>query len=272
MIVKYVFQIYASKIITHITNISYLSKNKMINNILLLRLSLMKKILCFLLLILAQLMSATSFASQSYTFDKEYIEQLGRDTIEKAFNITATDKLKISIHPLDPRIKVKPCSIPLTSNIPQKSYSRNVNIKISCVGTKPWHIFLSANIQIYTQVLTATTSIGRGSILDDTNTAIVEVPQQRVRGKVASSIKAIHGARAQRTITKGNPIYLKQICLVCKGEETIIIAKSDSFSIKSTGTPLNNASLGEQVRIKNENSGRIVSGRVSAVNTVIINL
>jgi flagella basal body P-ring formation protein FlgA len=51
-----------------------------------------------------------------------------------------------------------------------------------------------------------------------------------------------------------------------------IIAKSDSFEIKSFGVALDDGSLGEIISVRNKQSGRIVQGQVSAINQVVINL
>jgi len=42
--------------------------------------------------------------------------------------------------------------------------------------------------------------------------------------------------------------------------------------IKTAGVALTNGSQGEQVKIKNTKSGRVINARVQAVNKVVINL
>jgi flagella basal body P-ring formation protein FlgA len=51
-----------------------------------------------------------------------------------------------------------------------------------------------------------------------------------------------------------------------------IIAKSANFNIKTAGVALQNASFGEQVKVKNTRSGRTITAQVKAINQVIINL
>jgi flagella basal body P-ring formation protein FlgA len=64
----------------------------------------------------------------------------------------------------------------------------------------------------------------------------------------------------------------RNICLVCKGESVTIIAKSNDFMIKTIGKALSDGSKGEEVKVRNSKSGRIINARVESVNKVIINL
>jgi len=80
------------------------------------------------------------------------------------------------------------------------------------------------------------------------------------------------GSKAKRKISKGRAITRKNICMVCKGDNVSIIAHSKHFVIKTLGVALSNGSLGDQIRIKNVRSGKIISAKVKAINKVVINL
>ena len=80
------------------------------------------------------------------------------------------------------------------------------------------------------------------------------------------------GVRTKRNLSQGSVITNKNTCFVCKDEPVNIIAKSDSFEIKSFGVALDDGSLGEIISVRNKQSGRIVQGQVSAINQVVINL
>ena len=71
---------------------------------------------------------------------------------------------------------------------------------------------------------------------------------------------------------KDSAIYSNNVCIVCKGEMVTILANSSSFQIKTNGTALSDGTVGEQVRIKNNRSGKVISARVKAINKVVINL
>lgn len=205
-------------------------------------------------------------------FDHEYIEQFAKDFVENNHELPQNGKVNILPTKLDRRINIRPCSSPLTANIPEKSYGRNVNVKITCKDSIPWHLFIAVKVSTQLPVVVATTHIGKGTVLSLDNLAVKYIDSHSIRGSVLESMATIIGAKAKRNIARGRAIYTKNICLVCSGENVTIKASSGSFSVKATGVALSNGSLGDQVRVRNTRSGKVISGRVSAINNVEITL
>lgn len=211
-------------------------------------------------------------AETEQVIDHQYIEQLAEKTIVDNLTVASGASIKVKVMPLDKRIKIQLCQKPLSANLSTKKHSRNQYVKIQCTDEKPWQLFINARVETMVPVLVATTNIARGSTLDSSNMKVEMRRQHSVRGEVLDSAKIITGARSNRNISSGQAIHKKLICLVCKGESVTIIASNNSFSIKTAGTALSNGSIGDEVRVKNTRSGRIVSARVNAINQVIINL
>ena len=213
-----------------------------------------------------------SSALSATEFDKSYIEEFAKSYIEQNVTFPAQGKVKITVSKLDPRIVIKPCFSPLSANIPENSKGRNVNIKISCSDSTPWQLHLYAKIKTLVPVLVATSKIGKGSVLDNNNIDVILKDQATLRGETMTNDEGIIGAKAKRSISKGSSITKRNICLVCKGETVTIIAKSNSFIIKTAGTALSNGGIGDQVSVKNTRSGRTISAQVKAINKVVITL
>ena len=87
-----------------------------------------------------------------------------------------------------------------------------------------------------------------------------------------NNVKAIIGGKAKKRIAQGRPINLKNICLICKGDSVTIIAKSTGFTIKTQGKALSAGNLHQQIRVKNKQTGKIITAQVKAINQVVINL
>jgi len=210
--------------------------------------------------------------SAAIELDRAYIESFVKSFVEKNTTIPEQGKIYINVSKIDPRIMIKPCQLPLSANIPEKRNSRNVNVKISCLDSTSWHMYVPVKIRTMVPVLVATTGISKGSTLEKSNISLQYKELGKIRGEILDSVDSAAGAKSKRTISKGTPITRRNICLVCKGDQVIITAQSSSFSIKTTGFALKDGGLGDQVSIKNSRSGRTVLGRVSAINKVVINL
>ncbi|MFT5003293.1 MAG: flagella basal body P-ring formation protein FlgA, partial [Flavobacteriales bacterium] len=172
----------------------------------------------------------------------------------------------------DPRITIKPCEIPLTANIPEKIRAINVNIKISCDGSIPWKMYLSAKVEITKAVLVATTTISKGDKLDESNIELAYMAINRIRGDKLTDKNIVFGAKAKKRIGRGRTISKQSICLICKGDIVTIIASSNSFSIKTRGVALSSGNINEQIKVKNARSNKIITPRVKTINQVVIHL
>lgn len=204
--------------------------------------------------------------------DSAFIEHFAKEYLLTQFPSTDTNKVRISVARLDPRIAIKSCNIPLTANIPEKNNARNVNVKISCAESKPWKIYISAKIEITKAVLIARDTISKGDKLDQDNVVLSFISINRLRGEKLTDTRIVYGAKAKRRIAKGKTISKSSICLVCKGDFVTIIASSATFSIKTRGVALSSGNINEQIRVKNTRSNKVITPRISAINQVIIHL
>ncbi|WP_440875627.1 flagellar basal body P-ring formation chaperone FlgA [Thalassotalea sp. PLHSN55] len=210
--------------------------------------------------------------SHAAELDRAYIENFAKNYLTQQIATPDDGEVEISVSTLDPRIVIKPCQSPLVANIPEKRNSRNVNVKISCSDSTPWHIYINAKVKTMLPVLVATTRINKGSILDDSNIKVILKDQSTLRGETIANTAGMIGAKTKRNINKGAAITKRNICLVCKGENVTIIAKSNSFTLKTAGIALSSGSSGDQVSVKNVSSGRTVSAQVMAINKVVVTL
>ncbi|KGJ96982.1 flagellar basal body P-ring formation chaperone FlgA [Colwellia psychrerythraea] len=204
--------------------------------------------------------------------DSAFIERFAKTYLAKYFPSSDDEKVRISIARLDPRIIIKPCKIPLTANIPEKSGARNVNIKISCDESIPWKIYLSAKVEITKAVLIAKNTISQGDKLDESNIELAYIAINKIRGEKLTDKAIVFGAKAKRRIGKGKTISKKSICLICKGDVVTIIASSNTFTIKTQGVALSSGNINEQIKVKNTRSNKVITPRIKAINQVIIHL
>ncbi len=211
-------------------------------------------------------------SSAATELDSAFIEQFAKDFLLEQFPSSKEEKVRISVAHLDPRIIIKPCSMPLTANIPEKNNARNVNVKISCDESISWKVYLSAKIEITKAILIAKNTISKGDRLDESNVELAYIATNRIRGEKLTDTQLVFGAKAKKRIAQGRAISKKSICLVCKGDVVTIIASSKSFNIKTQGVALSSGNINEQIRVKNSRSNKVITPRIRAINQVVINL
>lgn len=95
----------------------------------------------------------------------------------------------------------------------------------------------------------------------------------RTRGAVIESPVQLIGKVARRTLLPGEAIPANAVDdaqLVTRGVTTQIIFQEEGLTISAMGAPLQSGSLGEQIRVRNVDTGRIILGVVQADGTIRI--
>jgi flagella basal body P-ring formation protein FlgA len=149
-----------------------------------------------------------------------------------------------------------------------------MTVGVRCAGERPWTIYLQARVSLHAtyylaaramapgEVLTAADLVARDGDLTGLPQAIVTDPSQAV-GSV-SLVRIAGGMPLRRDM-------LKSASAVAIGQTVRVVAAGDGFSISAEGSAMNNASPGQQVRVKTAN-GQVISGIVKDGATVEIQL
>jgi flagella basal body P-ring formation protein FlgA len=110
-----------------------------------------------------------------------------------------------------------------------------------------------------------------GEELDAGQLEEVEVTNPNIVKGYAESIGAVSGLVSKRTLLPGRVILtsaLREPFAVARGTTVSLIFDNGSLVLRAAGTPLQDGSVGELVRVRNKDSGVIVSGTVMDDGTV----
>jgi len=100
---------------------------------------------------------------------------------------------------------------------------------------------------------------------------VVEVTNPNIVKGFAENIGEVSGLVTKRTLLPGRVILvsaLREPFLVTRGSTVNMVFDNGSIVIRASGTPLQDAAAGELIRIRNKDSGVIVSGTVMGDGTV----
>lgn len=100
---------------------------------------------------------------------------------------------------------------------------------------------------------------------------VVAVTNPNLRGGYAEVLQQVDGMIATRTLLPGRTIplvALREPWAVERGSAVPIVFSHQGLTITATGTPLQNAAIGDFIRVRNVESGVIIQGTVMADGTI----
>ena len=149
---------------------------------------------------------------------------------------------------------------------------RRTTYTLSC--TDPvWKSFIPVSQKILIEAYKASTPIDRKQVIDDNNSVLTKVDITQLRGQVYTADNPPFGLVASRNINI-NTFITNQITelaiLIKKGQRLLIHAQSGTINVNMSGEAMEDGVLGQQIRVKNISSGRIVYGKVVSTNEILV--
>lgn len=214
----------------------------------------------FYLVLLILGCSTTAQARQSIT----QIEQAANQWLDQALG-QEQGRYQARLSNLDPRLRLAACQSPLVVEVHgNKALRGRVNLKVSCLE-QDWFIYLGADIARYLQVVVAATDLPRRSKLTSTRLKLAEKEVTRVRGDYYTQLAEVEGMQLRNRLRAGEILTSNNLLVadaVNRGEQIAIIATNGTLSVRMAGEALDSGKLGDQVRVKNLQSGRVIRALV----------
>lgn len=212
-----------------------------------------------------------SFSATSATeMQISNIQQAAQDYIMNTVPQPQGGTLEAKVSELDRRIFATDCPEPLfaTSSSTNPSAS-NITVQVECKIDK-WKIYVPVRLIRTGPQVTVTEPLSRGQIISKQNVSITMVDLHRYRRQGFSTIDAVLGAKTKKNLHSGEIIEDRHICVVCRNETVTIKAIKFGMLITTKGVALTDGSHGEQIKVKNIKSNRIISGQVTGISEVTV--
>ena len=239
--------------------------------------SMIKKIQFFhslwLLLALSMGTAATAQSREQTQYSREQLQTLAEQHIQALAKIQPSQQLNVKAVDLDARIPERFCDqAPDIHTATAPPFNRQVTVQLKCNSPALWTQYVHVRIEKLSPVVIAKEHIARGQVIDADSVTVALRAQHFVRAQYVDEPELIVGSRSKRSIRQGLPINANQLCMVCKGDNVNIMATINGLTIKTTGEALEDGAIGENVRVRNRKSGRLVNAQVVAVETVSVNI
>ncbi|WP_375057597.1 flagellar basal body P-ring formation chaperone FlgA [Zobellella sp. DQSA1] len=201
------------------------------------------------------------------------VRQYAEDYVRERVPLQDGDRLEVSAASVDTRLPLTECLGKLTADIRGAGdIRRNTHVYLQCHEQPGWELFVPVRVRILKPVVTAADPVARNTLLQAQHLTLDYQDEVLLRGDVFSHPGELIGTRNKRDLRPGQPIRSSQLCVVCKGDKVTILAQSGGLMIKTEGLAQEDGSFNDSVRIRNINSGREITARVTASGQVQVRL
>ena len=149
-----------------------------------------------------------------------------------------------------------------------------MTVGVRCAGERPWTIYLQARIALHATYYLAARAMAPGEVLGAADLVARDGDLTGLPQAVITDPSQAIGSVTLTRVAGGMPLrrdMLKSASAVSIGQTVRVVAAGAGFAISAEGSAMNNASPGQQVRVRTAN-GQIVSGIVKDGATVEIQL
>lgn len=212
-----------------------------------------------------------SFFAQAATPEQvDVIRAAAEEHILNTIDQPIGGELAITAANIDSRIKATDCPIPLETSSSSTNGSRSsITVLVQCIPDN-WRVYVPVRLSMSVPLVTANRSIVRGEIIGQYDVTMAMIELKRFRREGFSLPEQVVGAKAKKNIRPGNVIERGDVCVVCRNEKVVIQAVKGGMTITTKGTALSDGSAGDQVRVKNDKSQRIIEGIVTGISEVTV--
>ena len=217
--------------------------------------------------------SAASLSEQIIGSAERFLELLVQDYLD---NSQITGRTSIPPLRLDPRLRLPTCDKPLA--ISQESQGEpigRVTLGVRCSGSSPWRIFIPAEVRLYRDVVVMRRPMARKSKLAADDLSLREEDVSQLRQTYLTDISQATGQTLKRGVASGDILtsnLLQPSSLIKRGDRVVIVARSGDFFVKMQGEALSDGAKGQQIRIRNITSDRVIRARVVGPSEVEVAL
>ncbi len=202
----------------------------------------------------------------------------------------------VELAPLDPRVQLQDCNQPLAVDLP---FASRETVRVRCLAQPGWQLYLRLQMGPPRAAATATGApigvptdnagnanpgateaagpamrsavvarqlIQRGAQLEPGMFEEVSLPAQGMDPQAVSSLRDLQYGELVRDVAAGQVMRshdIRRAVLVKQGQQTLMtVGKPGDFQITLRVEAMQDGRMGEQIRLKNPDSGRLISGTV----------
>ncbi|MBV1877541.1 MAG: flagellar basal body P-ring formation protein FlgA [Pseudomonadales bacterium] len=196
---------------------------------------------------------------------QQYVESLVHDAYPDA------SRTAVKVHAPDARLTLDDCLTAAISLQGNQQLRNRILARLQCSPSKALH--LTVEVEVFKTVVVAATALRRQTLLNTNDLLLQEVDILRNSRVIFFDPAKVSGNRLKRALRAGAIItagMLSKPALINKGDSVVITAKKGAIVVRQPGTAMESGTLGDQIKVKNKTSGRIIKGWVRGPGEIYV--
>jgi flagella basal body P-ring formation protein FlgA len=237
---------------------------------------------------------ATAAQAQNPAAPGKLLTEVGQ-WVQKSQQLDAS---QFSFAPLDSRVQLQSCDRALVMDTP---FASRETVRVRCLGNPGWQLYLrvvlkpgiapglaatgaaapagsasgpatapAAGVAATRRVVVASQLLRAGSLASRDLLREMEMPAQGLDPQAVGSLKDVENSEMVRDVQAGVPLRghdVRRAVVVKQGQSvTLTVGQGNGFSITARVEAMQDGKIGDQIRLKNPESGRLLTGIVTGPN------
>ena len=232
--------------------------------------------------------SAQQAPPQEAAVGEKLLAEVGR-WVQQTQQLTPS---QFGFAPMDSRVQLQTCDRPLVIDLP---FASRETIRVRCLGNPNWQLYMRVVLKpgVSAGVAPKAAASGSSSTSGEAPKRKVVVASQLLRAgsmvsvpllqeiehsgegldpQAVGSIKDVENGEMVRDVAAGVPLRshdVRRAVLVKQGQLVVLtVTQSSGFSITARVEATQDGKMGDQIRLKNPESGRYITGVVTGPSAV----
>jgi flagellar basal body P-ring formation protein FlgA len=182
-------------------------------------------------------------------------------------------RIEIAPGSLDLRLQLAECGQPLRALIGGNAQvSSRMTVPVQCPQDGGWTVRVPLQVKVWRTVLVASRPLLRGDGVGAADVHGEERDITRLGYGYVENLDQVAGRSLARAMARGSvlsPGALGGRRMVRAGDHVQMVARLDGIEVRADGIALGSGDNGARLRVRNESSGKVVDGMVSAPGVVV---
>jgi flagella basal body P-ring formation protein FlgA len=183
---------------------------------------------------------------------------------------------RLEVGPIDPRLRLTQCALPLTAKPgPGMAKRDRLIVEVECAAPNPWHLYVPVRIvgvqhALRTRRALLTGQVVREADIEGIDLDIAALPPGALEGLTLALDQTVARPIAAGSILSNRDLLAAPA--IQKGQTVTLLARNGAIDITMAGRALSDAFVNQRIRAVNVSSGRIVDGVATSRGVVEVNL
>ena len=230
---------------------------------------IMSKQLRYVVILFSLLASFTLYADEASTRVNpaielalnQHIEGLLNQAIEKNRWQASSPAIAITLPQGSFRLAACKAPVEITRRDNRLYPAGRLRFTLQCNDTNGWSINAKAMVDVVVPMVYVNRTLAKDTLISREDISTKQTHLASVNRDFVAHPETVIGQRALRQVRNGqrlSPERISQPYLINRGDTLIIEAVGDNFSTSMQGTALDNGYLDQQIRVRNNSSGKTI--------------